>query len=98
MRSATNADLARGHDSVVIISLAGGAGTNMRAEMARQRLEREIAGLKRGGGAMELIVPDEASRQAIGLNPMDPRRSPDAAEAGARQGKAEASRLRDFWR
>ena len=46
---------------------------------------------------MELIVPDEASRQAIGLNPMDGRRSLDAAEAGARQGKAEASRLRDFW-
>ena len=97
MRSGTNADLARGHDIVVIISLAGGAGTDMRAEMARQRLEREISGLEEGGCAVELIVPDEASRQAIGLNPMDGRRSPDAAEAGARQGKGEASRLRDFW-
>jgi len=98
MRSGTNADLARGHDSVVIISLAGGAGTDMRAEMARQRLEREIDGLERGGGAVELIVPDEDSRQAIGINPMDARRNAGAAESGACQGKAEASRLRDFWR
>ena len=98
MRSGTNADLAKGHDRVLIIALAGGAGGDARADLRRQRLDREIDGLTRAGSTVELIVPDEESVRAIGLNPMDGRRSPESAAAGARQAKAEAARIGALWR
>jgi NTE family protein len=43
-------------------------------------------------------VPDDASLEAFGVNLMDASRRKAAAQAGVRQGRAEAPRLRDFWR
>jgi NTE family protein len=94
VRSGTNADLARGWPKVVVLSVMGARRNDPLAENARLVLERELKALEESGSQVFLIRPDEASLDAFGLNLMDFRRRRGAAEAGYRQGKAEAVRLR----
>jgi NTE family protein len=100
MRSGTNADLARGHDRVLIISLLGAvaatSGQNTRFTPAGQ-LESEIAALTESGSVVEVINADEAGVQAMGINLMDRSAIPAAVDEGIRQGESEAGRLRQFW-
>jgi NTE family protein len=100
MRSGTNADLAIGHDRVLIISVLGAmasrAAANVRLTPAGQ-LESEIAALTESGSVVELIEADEDSAQAMGLNLMDPSAISAAVDEGIRQGESAASRLREFW-
>jgi NTE family protein len=101
IRSASNADLASGYETVLIVSVGGGpaASSDPRAELARQRLEDEIATLKTAGAkTVELLTPDEGARNAFGLNMMDARQNQGAAENGLRQGRELASKLREVWR
>jgi NTE family protein len=84
MRSATNADLATGHDVVVVIALRI-AGAPPRG---RPALDAEIDALKAAGARVELITPNEASQSAFGANLMDARVRPAAAKAGLAQGRA----------
>lgn len=102
IRSATNADLARGYDIVIILAVSAGsgravAGRERIAEIVQRRFEEEIESLREGGSTVALITPDEASSQTFGLNLMDFSLRSSAAEAGLRQGRAEAPRLRDVW-
>jgi NTE family protein len=105
MRSSTNADLAKGYDAVLVVAPTVGAGLSAgamarwgnRAELVRKRLDGEIEGLRAGGSAVELIVPDEGSLEAFGPNLMDATRRRGAAEAGLRQGRVEAARVRAIW-
>jgi len=99
VRSATNADLARGYDAVLIVavSMPGISAMPAIAEAMQRQLDGEIAALRESGSRVEVIVPDEASLQSFGLNLMDFSRREPVAEAGARQGLAEAERLRAFW-
>ncbi|MGA0603948.1 patatin-like phospholipase family protein [Caulobacter sp. KR2-114] len=95
MRSATNADLAKGHDRTVVIAvrlLAGEIGDRMMAPVTR-----EIEALRDAGGAVELIVPNEASSAAFAGNLMNPRNRPAAAQAGLDQGRALSTTLKSFW-
>ena len=98
VRSSTNADLAIGHDVVVILGLRlsdstpGGALARMFA-----RLDEEIASLKAGGAEVIALLPNEASRAAMGGNLMDFRKRPDAAHAGLAQGLAAAADLAKVW-
>ena len=100
LRSASNADLATGCETAVIISVSGGATSqDPRALLAQKRLDDEIAKLRSAGATKVLLVtPDEGARQAFGLNMMDARQNQGAAENGLRQGRQYASRLRDAWR
>lgn len=97
MRSGTNADVATGHDLVVMVVVrlpasAGAAGDRIAARLAE---EEEIL---RGGGAEVVVIgPDEASQLAFGANLMDFRRRGDAVRAGLAQGVAVAERLRGLW-
>jgi NTE family protein len=91
VRSGTNADLAVGAESVVVLApmadmaAFGGAG-----------LEAELAAL--GEGVRTAVVhPDAAALEAIGPNVLDPGRRAAAAEAGRVQGAALADVLRDVW-
>jgi NTE family protein len=93
MRSATNADLARGFDVVVVVSVFA---PEMGAEFG-QRLEAELDALRESGSEVLLIAADEASRGAFGPNLMDASRRGVVAEAGARQGGSEAARLKELW-
>jgi NTE family protein len=93
MRSATNADLAKGYDVVVVVSISSQAAP----EVFRRPLERELAVLRDAGTRVELINPDAESLEAFGPNLMDFGRRPAAAASGMRQGKAGLHTLLDVW-
>src|SRR2546421_799910 len=92
VRSATNADLARGYDRVLILNPLGananyfGAGTNA-----------EAAVLEREGSQVLVITPDAASATAIGLNPLDPATRQPSALAGRTQGRELAAPVAALW-
>ena len=103
MRSATNADLAAGHERVVVVSVTSGVERRATAfpamaERAKKRMDEELAAITSAGGRAELVVPDAESAETMGMNLMDFKRRGEIADAGLRQGKLEAARLRDFWR
>jgi NTE family protein len=87
MRSATNADLAKGYERVVVVAVTPGAG-------AHGPLATEIAGLRAGGSTVVLITPDAAARKAIFPNPQEPERREPSAQAGLAQAANEAQRVR----
>lgn len=92
VRSATNADLAQGHDVVVVLAPDTGPGLNP----ASPGLTAEVA-LLRAHSRVRVITPDGAALEAIGPNPLDPERRPASARAGQRQGLALAVTLRRVW-
>ena len=98
MRSATNADVAHGHDLTVVVALRLAVATNPVAEATRAQLDAEMAVLREDGRRAELILPDEASTAAFGPNLMDASHRPAAARAGLAQGEAMAESLREAWR
>ena len=95
MRSATNADLAKGHAKTLVVAVRIGAGEM--AERMMKPLERELQMLRDAGGEVELIVPDDASAEAFGANLMNPRNRPASAKAGLEQGRRAADGLKRFW-
>jgi NTE family protein len=97
MRSPTNADLAKGHDTVVVVAVTAGPRNNDMARRFGEILDNEVKILRDGGAKVELIIPDEKSLEAFGLNLMDSSRRVDAAKAGVRQGQADAEKLRSAW-
>jgi len=101
IRSATNADLAKGMERVLLISLVGGAmvggGNPMRGEAARRPMERELRVLQESGSRVEMIHPDAGSAAAMGMDLMNPSHTYAAGQAGLHQGRAEAERIRSFW-
>ncbi|THD55627.1 patatin-like phospholipase family protein [Phenylobacterium sp.] len=98
MRSATNADMAVGHELVVVIALRLGAGGGATGERLAAQFDEEIETLKGGGGTVLTIAPDEASVEAFGVNLMDFRKRPGAARAGLAQGLAYAKDVAAYWR
>ena len=82
VRSTTNADLAAGHDRVVVLAPLpplGGVG-------------RELARLPEGTRSLAVEADDGAVR-AFGANPLDPRTGPAAAVEGRRQGRERAGEV-----
>ena len=96
MRSSSNADLATGHERVIVVGFRTAADPAVSARM-RAPLEAEIDVLRAAGARVELILPDDASVAAIGVNAMDGRSRPAAAKAGLEQGRAMAAALKRFW-
>ena len=98
-RSATNADLAKGSQRVLILStitpeaLAQGRP----AGLPFLTFEDEQAQLQQAGAQVLVITPDEASVEAKGPNPSDSRRLALAAKAGREQGQQLAESVRSFW-
>jgi len=93
MRSATNFDLAEGFERVVAVAvIPAGAAQFMAA-----RIDPELKQLRRSGSHVELITPDAGSLDAFGMNLMDASRQVPAMEAGYKQGRAEAVRIRSAW-
>jgi len=85
VRSTTNADLAAGHDLVVIVAPT--------ATLRRTSIDEEAAELRRAGARVEVVVPDAAAVEAIGPNPLDPGRRVEAAKAGLAQAPSAAEAL-----
>lgn len=89
VHSITNADLAEGFATVLVIAVA----VPLTAALIESQINRERAAIECHGGQMILITPDKASLDAIGPNLMDGARGEAAAMAGAEQGRKEADRL-----
>ncbi len=87
-RSGSNADLMTGMDVIVAIAPIDKAVGPMRS--ASQQLE-EV------GASHLVVVPDEASKAAIGKNVLDPAARPPSARAGYAQAAHEVDRIRDLW-
>ena len=95
-RSNENADLAAGYGRVLVLSPLGGrsrAPQDWGIHLAAQADE-----LRARGSRVETIFPDRNSRDAFGVNLMDPSTRPPAARAGYNQGRALAGQLTEFWR
>lgn len=93
MRSATNFDLGKGYERVLVVAVL----SNLGLEFMRARIETEVAELKATGAEVELIVPNALCLEAFGNNLMDASRRGDVALAGVAQGRAEAERIGKFW-
>lgn len=98
MRSATNADLAKGYDVVLVVAVTLRSVPSFIADVFRRRFEAELQALRDGGSRVEVVVPDEESCAAFGMNLMDASRRRPSAEAGLHQGRGEAARLAGLWR
>jgi NTE family protein len=96
MRSSTNADMAAGHDVVVLVAVRL-PGEDARSTRLTARMDEEIQSLKDGGSTVVVISPDAASAAAVGPNLMDFRQRAAAARAGLAQGATEAAELAGFW-
>ena len=95
-RSNENADLAAGYERVLVLSPLGGRS---RAPLHWGiHLAAQVGELRARGSRVETILPDSNSRNAFGVNLMDPSTRPPAARAGYSQGRALAGQLTEFWR
>ncbi len=90
MRSATNADLAKGSDRVLILSPLG-------VNEEWMSITEEVATLRREGSQVLVIAPDVASAAAIGPNPADPATRRPSALAGRAQGRELADAVAALW-
>jgi len=91
-----NADLAAGYGRVLVLSPLGGRSRTP-AEWGMD-LAAQAGELREHGSRVETIFPDRDSRNAFGVNLMDPSTRPPAARAGYGQGRIIAEPLTEFWR
>jgi NTE family protein len=91
-----NADLAAGYGRVLVLSPFGGRSRHP-VDWGMQ-LAAQLDELRAGGSTVETIFPDRESRDAFGVNMMDPSTRPRAARAGFEQGRLRADQLTEFWR
>ncbi len=103
MRTPLNADLAAGHAAVIVVSclaltLPEGFSDPVFDAIAAQ-IEAELAVLRDGGAAVEIIGPGAEFLEVSGWGAelMNPSRVASAYDAGVRQAAAEADRLRALW-
>jgi NTE family protein len=82
VRTMANADLAAGHETVVVLAPMPGA--------SEAALGAEVAALEAGGARVTVVVADEAALAAMGPNPLDAAFRRPAAEEGRRQGRGVA--------
>ncbi len=83
VRSNENADYAAGASQVLVIAPMGTA----QLLPSEKPLTQAVEELRAGGAKVAVVEPDEASRAAIGVNPLDPSTRRPAAEAGRAQGR-----------
>lgn len=103
VRDMLNADAAAGHSKVLAVSCTL---LDIPPELSTPALEAmfgatraQLQGLRDSGASVETIVPGAEMLEISGwgLNLMDFGAAAAAYEAGVRQGKDEADRLRSFW-
>jgi NTE family protein len=90
VRSATNADLAVGCDSVLVITPSQAS-----APQPWGNLDNEIGQLSPAD--VRVVYADEVSVAAFGTNPLSPSTRGPAARAGREIGRAEADAVGSFW-
>lgn len=93
VRSGTNADLATGYDSVVII----GPLASEHHPLGHRQMIAEVRGLQTGGAAVAAVVPDQGTLDGFGISMMDPTKVGPAALNGLRQGRELAQQVAAVW-
>jgi NTE family protein len=88
-----NAHLASGAERVIIASPFG----SVSPAPSGYHLDDAVAALEAGGSQVLVIAPDEASRTAMGANPLDPEVRRPSAVAGFFQGQRLAESVGNFW-
>ena len=90
IRSVANADLAVGHDRILIVTPA-----DPEQPAPFDHTDEEIEQLK--PGRVHVIPADAASVAAFGTNPLSPATRPPAARAGRTVGRAHAAAVASLW-
>lgn len=93
MRSTTNADVAAGHDRVLVVSCAPEGPAAPHGPV----LDVAAADLRDRGSQVLVVQADEASLRAFGTNVLDPATSEPSFRAGFAQAQAVGERVRSFW-
>jgi NTE family protein len=97
--SPTNAQLAQGHERVLVLSVTEAFLAPLaRARQRPTALEREVSGLRQGGARVDVIQMDAEAGSALGPHLLSPRHRHLGLEAGLRQDRAEAARVGALWR
>ncbi|GAA3440015.1 patatin-like phospholipase family protein [Kutzneria kofuensis] len=89
VRSGENADLAAGHEVVLVLQAMKLPGVT--------DLDEQVESLRGQGSTVLVVKPDEDVVAAMGLNPLDPTVRTPVAQAGQRQGAALAAEIAAFW-
>jgi NTE family protein len=90
VRSGENADLAAGHEVVLVLQAMSMEGVDDLAE--------QVESLRSQGSTVLVVKPDEPVLAAMGANPLDPAVRTPTATAARRQGAALAAEIAAFWR
>jgi NTE family protein len=96
VRSGTNADLAQGYDTVLIIAPIGSGEGGIDPLLGRMA-NAEAGALRAQGSSVELLFPDQPTLDVFGINRMDATRRPQSLEAGAAQGRQLAPKIAEAW-
>jgi NTE family protein len=94
--SIDNADLAVGHDRVLVLTLPARVPS-----ICVLSLDAAVNALRREGARVEVVHPDDAGRAAfasVGGNLLDPTVREGAARAGREQGRIVGPRILSLWR
>lgn len=86
VRSIVNADLAEGSDRVLILAPLPGMG-----------FRPEVRRLEEAGAKVVVVYADEATKTAMGSNPLDPATRAPSARAGHAQAAGIAAEVRALW-
>ena len=96
IRSVTNADLAKGYATIVVVAPTLGQTDEIGLRYSTL-LDNEVKTLRDNGSKVAVIAPDAASLKAFGPTLTDSSRRIAAAEAGLMQGRAAADKIRPAW-
>jgi NTE family protein len=91
-RSATNADLARGCKTAIVMVPTAGINHPL-ATLSVPRLDVEIEILRKSGCKVAVILPDWASVKAFGQSGAEEQRNTAAMAAGRIEGRAKAAEI-----
>lgn len=93
MRSATNADVAAGHDRVFVVACSP-EGDSSKFGLV---LDEAVVRLQAEGSEVIVVEADAASRRAFGPNVLDPDSAEPSFFAGLAQAQAVADSITEFW-
>ena len=96
VRSVTNADLARGCKTAVVLAPTMGTNDALAKSFTRP-LNGELRTLRDSGCKVELIVPDDASLKAFGATLGDENHRAPAVNAGRIEGRNKAGEIAKLW-
>jgi NTE family protein len=91
-RSATNADVARGCKTAIVMVPTAGINHPL-ATLSVPRLDVEIGILRKSGCKVAVILPDSASVKAFGQSGAGEQRNAAAMDAGRIEGRAKAQEI-----